>query len=131
MTAFVPQDSIVKKNLPLWRISTCTSMINDKKLSFPFLLQETCCGYLWEWPQWGNSNKYPQHMFLGVLNIIFLNISNYLPHLELRNRSIQIVVKPNFVIVASTACEPMGRERSELDSRGSDLYTTAYMFQLT
>ena len=31
-------------------------------------------------------------MFLGVLNAVFLNISNYLPHLVLRNRSIQIVV---------------------------------------
>ena len=26
-----------------------------------------CCGYLLESPRWGNSNKYPQHMFLGVI----------------------------------------------------------------
>ena len=29
---------------------------------------------------------------LGVLNTVFLNIANYLLHLELRNHSIQIVV---------------------------------------
>ena len=28
-------------------------------------------------------------MFLGVLNTVFLNISIYLPHLELRKRSIR------------------------------------------
>ena len=37
-------------------------------------------------------------MFFGVLNTVFLNISNYLPHLELRN-SIQIVAEMNFVII--------------------------------
>ena len=47
------------------------------------------------------STKYPQHMFLGVSNTVFLNISNYLPHLELRNRSIQIVALTNFVVVSS------------------------------
>ena len=25
-----------------------------------------CCGYLLESPRWGDSNKYPQHMFHGV-----------------------------------------------------------------
>ena len=30
---------------------------------------------------------------------LFLNISNYLPHLELRNRSIQIVVVTNFGVI--------------------------------
>ena len=34
-TAFVPEDSAVKTNLPLYRIPTCTRMINDKKLFFP------------------------------------------------------------------------------------------------
>ena len=37
-------------------------------------------------------------MFLGVLNTVFLNNSNYLPHLELRNRSIRIDVITNFVV---------------------------------
>ena len=49
----------------------------------------------------GDSNKYPQQMFLGVLNTVFLNISNYLPHLELRNRSTQIVVVTNFVVISN------------------------------
>ena len=40
-------------------------------------------------------------MFLGVLNTVFLNISNYLPHLELRNCSIQIVVIMNFVVISN------------------------------
>ena len=31
-------------------------------------------------------------MFLGVLITVLLNISNYLPHPELRDHSIQIVV---------------------------------------
>ena len=47
-----------------------------------------------------DSNRYPQHTFLEVLNTVFLNISNYLPHLELRNRSIQIVVTTNFVVIS-------------------------------
>ena len=40
-------------------------------------------------------------MFLGVLNTVFLNISNYLPHLGLRNRSIQTVVIMNFVVISN------------------------------
>ena len=40
-------------------------------------------------------------MFLGVLNTVFLNISNYLPHLELTNRSIQKVVKTNFDVISN------------------------------
>ena len=40
-------------------------------------------------------------MFLGVLNTVFLNISNYLPHLEPGNRSIQIVVITNFVVISN------------------------------
>ena len=40
-------------------------------------------------------------MFLGVLNAVFLNISNYLPHLELKNRSIQIMVITNFVNISN------------------------------
>ena len=77
-------------------------MINDKELFSPYLLQETyVCGYLLESPRRGDSNNYPQHMFLGVLNTAFLNISNYLLHLELRNRSIPIVVVTNFVVISS------------------------------
>ena len=32
--------------------------------------------YIWnmlELPQWGDSNKYPEHMFLEVLNTMFLH----------------------------------------------------------
>ena len=77
-------------------------MINDKKLFFPLIYSKNiCCGYLLESPQRCDSNKYPQHMFLGVLNTIFLNISNYLPHLELRNHSIQTVVIANFVVLTN------------------------------
>ena len=72
-------------------------MINDKMLFFPlFTPTNVCCEYLLESPRQGDSNKYPQHMFLGVLNTVFLNISNCLPHFELRNRSIQTVVIMNF-----------------------------------
>ena len=77
-------------------------MINDKKLFFPlFTPRNICCGYLLESPQLCDSNKYPQHMFLRVLNTAILNISNYLPHLELRDRSIQIVMITNFVIISN------------------------------
>ena len=65
-----------------------------------FIPRNIRCGYLLKSPWRGNSNKYPQRMFLGVLNTIFLNISNYLPHLELRNPSIQIVVIKNFIIIS-------------------------------
>ena len=76
-------------------------MINDKKLFFPiFTPRNICCGYLLESPQRGDSKKYPQHMFLGVLNTVFLKqITNYLPYLKLRNHSIQIVVITNFVVL--------------------------------
>ena len=53
-------------------------MINDNKLFFPYLLQET---YIVDIE--AILTNYPQRKFLGVLNTIFLNISNYLPHLEL------------------------------------------------
>ena len=42
-------------------------------------------------------------MFLGVLNTIFLKVSNYLPHLQLRNHSIQIVVIRNFVVISNVS----------------------------
>ena len=32
-------------------------------------LQATCYGYLLELPQWGNSNKYPKHMFCKEIRI--------------------------------------------------------------
>ena len=32
-------------------------------ISFLFLNENICCGYSLEVPQWGTSNKYPQHMF--------------------------------------------------------------------
>ena len=40
-------------------------------------------------------------MFLGVLNTVFLNIFNYLPHLEPRYRSNQIVVITSFVGISN------------------------------
>ena len=66
-----------------------------------FTPRNICCGYLLESPQLRDSNKYPQHKFLRGLNTVFLNISNYLPHLGLRNRSIQIVVLTNFVVISN------------------------------
>ena len=48
-----------------------------------------------------NNNNNFSNMFLGVLNTVFLNISNYLSHLELKNRSIQIVVVTNFVTISN------------------------------
>ena len=62
-----------------------------------FTPRNRCCGYLLELPPRGDSDKYPQHMFLGILNTVFLNISDYLPYLELRNRDFQIVVVTNSV----------------------------------
>ena len=46
--------------------------------------------------------EYSQHniMFLGIFNAVFLNIFNYLPHLELKNRSIQIVFT-SFVLISN------------------------------
>ena len=60
-----------------------------KKAFFSYLLQET---------RRDDSNKYPQCMFLGVLNTVFLNISNCLPHLDLRNRSIKNGVTTNLAL---------------------------------
>ena len=84
-----------------------------------FTLRNICCGYFLESPGLGNSNKYPQQiflgvvkailtnihniMFLGVLNTVSLNISNYLSHLKIRNHSIQIVVITNFVVISNAS----------------------------
>ena len=58
-----PQDFAVKKNLPLYRIPTCTNIINDKKPFSPYLLQET---YVVDICKNRLANKYPQHIwFLG------------------------------------------------------------------
>ena len=76
-------------------------MINVKKPFFPYLLQETniCSGYFFFCGGGGgSSNKYPQHMFLGLINIVFFNISNYLSNLEVRNPSIHIT---NFVVISN------------------------------
>ena len=40
-------------------------------------------------------------MFLGEIYTVFLDISNYLPRLELRNRSIQTVVVTNFIVISN------------------------------
>ena len=49
----------------------------------------------------GDSHKYPQHMFLGVLSAIFLNFSNNPFRLQLRIRSIQIDVITSFVVISN------------------------------
>ena len=77
-----------------------------KKFFLPlFIPRNIYCGYLLESPRRGDSNNYLQHMLLGELNTVFLDtcISNYLPHLELKNRSIQIVVVANFVVISSVS----------------------------
>ena len=43
-------------------------------------------------------------MFLGVLNTVFLNLSNYLAHLELKNLFIQIVIIMNVVGIKRFDC---------------------------
>ena len=47
-------------------------------------------------------------IILGVLNTVFLNISNDLSHLELRNRSIQIVVITNFIGISNVGIKRFG-----------------------
>ena len=72
------------------------------KSFFPlFTPRNICCEYLLKSPRRGDSNKYPQHVILGVVDTILLNISNSLPHLEQRNRSIEIVVITNFVVISN------------------------------
>ena len=73
-----------------------------KAFFFPsFTPRYICRGCLLETPRRGDSNTYPQIMFLGVSNTLFLNTSKYLPHLALRNRSIQIVDITNFVVLSN------------------------------
>ena len=73
-------------------------MISDKN---PFLSLFTLRNILSIFTQRGDSNKYPQHMFLRILNTILFNFSNYQFHLELRIRSIQIVVITSFVVISN------------------------------
>ena len=73
-----------------------------KILLFPlFTLRNTCCGYLLESPQRGDSNKYPRHVFLGILITILFNFSNNPFHLELKIRSVQNVVITSFVVISN------------------------------
>ena len=45
----------------------------QERVHFILISPRTLCfRYLLELPHWGNSNKYPKHMFLEVLNTIFL-----------------------------------------------------------
>ena len=72
-------------------------MISDKNpfLSL-FILRNICSGYLLD------SNKYPRHIFLGILNTALFDFSNYQDfHLELWIRSIQIVVVTKFVGISN------------------------------
>ena len=82
-----PQNSAIKKEFAAIKNPNMSQY--DKKPFIPlFTPGNIYCGYLLESPHQGDCNKYPQHMVLGVLNTVFIHISNYLPHLELRNRSI-------------------------------------------
>ena len=77
-------------------------MIFNKKLFLPlFTTRNIRCGFLLESPQRGDSNKYPEHMFLEVLNTILFNFSNNPFLLQLRIRSIQIVVITSFVVISN------------------------------
>ena len=40
-------------------------------------------------------------MFLGISNTVFLNISNYLPHIELRNPSTETVNIMNSAVISN------------------------------
>ena len=61
-----------------------------------FTLRNICSGYLLESPQGGDYNKYPQHMFFGILNTILSNFSHNPFHIELRINSIEIAIKTKF-----------------------------------
>ena len=74
-------------------------MISDKNPFLPlFTLRNIRCGYSLESPRRRDSNKYPQHMFLGILNTILFNFSNNPFQLQLKIRSIQIVVMMGVVV---------------------------------
>ena len=55
----------------------------------------------------GDSNKYLKHMLLEVLMQYSCIISHKLSLLERRFRNIQIVIKTNFVVVASVGIKRM------------------------
>ena len=70
-------------------------------------------------------------MFLGVLNTVFLNISNYLLHLELRNRSIQIVVITNFVVIFNVGikrfyCTKQGQNLEDITKQFSTNFNETF-----
>ena len=90
-----------------------------------------CCGYLLELPWQGDSIKYPQHMFFGVLNTIFFNISNNPSYLELRICSIQTVVVMIFVVISnvhikSIDCIPLFLMFHFQTTRHASLYVSVH-----
>ena len=54
-----------------------------------------------ELPQQGESNNYPWHMFLGILNTVLFNFSNNPFQLKPKICSIQIVVIKSFVVISN------------------------------
>ena len=83
-------------------------MIDNKMLTgFLFTTRNVYC-YFKESPQRNDSSKYPQCMFLGVLNTIFLNISHYLSHIELKIRSFQSVVIKGSIVISHVGIKRVG-----------------------
>ena len=95
MTIFLPRSLAILKNLLLHRIQVRSGMTG-----LFYLSQNIWCGYLLELPWQGNSNKYPQHMFLGALTTTFLNIPYFLFNLEVVICCLQIVTVTSFVYTA-------------------------------
>ena len=67
-----PKDVAIKMNLLLYRILQRANPYVGKALFCSYFLTEHMFRYLLESPHWGDSNKYPKHMFFKVLNTIFL-----------------------------------------------------------
>ena len=76
-------------------------MICKKSLVLFLFPHRTCFGYLLESPQWGDSDKHPKHLFLEILNTMFLHISDLLSPLGRRFRACQIIIITNIVVVSS------------------------------
>ena len=95
--------AMFRKMLPSKQICCCKKYLMSRMickkglLLFLFFHRTYVFLYLLESPQWGNSNKYPKHMFLEVLKHFSCTISDELSPNERRFCVSQIVNITDFV----------------------------------
>ena len=74
---------------------TVTTFTNYARVLYLILYRNICFGYLLEWPQWGDSDKYPKHTYYGKIRINHgLSYISFCP--------LRILYNSKFIIMATS-----------------------------